>query len=380
MLLINFFFLPAIFFIGIITIYEDIKTAKIRRKWIVLGLLWSISGYFLLYLLGTLRLIDYGGINYSYIKDVFINTFISIGIAYLLWKSGIWAAGDAKLFIVYTLLIPLDYYSKSYLPYFPSFALLLNIFIPVFLFIMIIALFKLIDIAAYVFKNRNQKKGVLILAKETMVKIVAKIRGSWQNLLGLLIGYLAIFLGLQILMSRLHLRPIWIIMLMLIAFRPISEGIKKSRSLLLLTGIILVGYFGYKVIYHQGILELIPIFKSLICLILLFGILKAILNLYIKYTQVDKIDIYNLRPKMLLTDEVIKGFQKEFRGFKDALGTIYPDGLSESQAELIKKIYLEKGYKTIEVYKTFPFALWMFFGVMLTLWLKQNVLHIFKQY
>lgn len=378
MLLINFFFLPAIFFIGIITSYEDIKIGKIQRKWIVFGLLWSISGYFFLYLLSRLRLIDYGGINYSYFKDIFINTFISVVIAYLLWKCGIWAAGDAKLFIVYTLLIPLDYYSKGYLPYFPSFTLLLNIFIPVFLFIMIMAFFKLINIIIYVFKGENKKKGLFLFAKETLAKIMAKIRGSWQNLVGILIGYLSIFLGLQIMTSRLHLNPIWTVMLMLIAFKPISEGIKKSRGLLLLTSIILVVYFGYNVIYHQGILELIPILKSLIRLILLFGILKAILNLYIKYTQVDKIDIHNLRPKMLLADDVPKRFQKEFKGFQDELGTIYPDGLSDEQTELIKKIYLERGYETIEVYKTFPFAIWIFWGAILTLGLRQNVLHIFK--
>ncbi|MBL7130741.1 MAG: hypothetical protein ISS45_04990, partial [Candidatus Omnitrophica bacterium] len=174
---INFIFIPAVFFIGIVTSYQDIKFGKIKHKWIGMGLIYFILGYLLLYLLSALRIVDYRGINYSYIQELFINGLISIVIAYLFWKLGIWAAGDAKLFIVYALLIPLDYYSKSYLPYFPSFALLLNIFIPLFLFILIAAFLKLLNIA--ICRLINHRKNILILIKDCCQKISSKIRDGW---------------------------------------------------------------------------------------------------------------------------------------------------------------------------------------------------------
>ncbi|MDI6605604.1 MAG: hypothetical protein QME65_00430, partial [Candidatus Omnitrophota bacterium] len=288
----------------------------------------------------------------------------------------IWAAGDAKLFIVYTLLIPLDYYSKSYLPYFPSFTLLLNIFIPLFLFILIIAFLKLINMA--ICRLINYRKNILILIKECYEKISSKIRVGWQEILGALVSYAVIFLGLQILTSKLHLNPIWIIISILIVSRLISKGIKNNRIILLLTGIILLAYLGYEIIYQHHILQLILIFRNLIRLLFLFGVANGILNFYIKYTQTNQIDIHNLKPKMLLSDGGLKELRKELKGSQDDAGVIYPDGLSEEQAELIKKIYIEKNYKTIEIYKTFPFAIWMFFGVILTLVLKGNVLRILK--
>ena len=373
---INFIFIPAVFFIGIVTSYQDIKFGKIKHKWIGMGLIYFILGYLLLYLLSALRIVDYRGINYSYIQELFINGLISIVIAYLFWKLGIWAAGDAKLFIVYALLIPLDYYSKSYLPYFPSFALLLNIFIPLFLFILIAAFLKLLNIA--ICRLINNIKNILILIKDCCQKISSKIRDGWQEILGTLAGYTLIFLGLQILMSKLHLNSLWVIILIVIFYRVVSKGIKKSRKALLLTGIILAAYFGYQIFYRHDVLKLILIFKNLIRLLLVFGVANGVLNLYIKYTQVRKIDIHDLSPMMLLSDGGLKELRKELEGFRGDIGTIYPDGLSEGQTELIKKIYLEKRYQTIEIYRTFPFAIWMFFGALLTLGLQRSVLDIFK--
>jgi prepilin signal peptidase PulO-like enzyme (type II secretory pathway) len=77
---------------------------------------------------------------------------------------------------------------------------------------------------------------------------------------------------------------------------------------------------------------------------------------------------------MILSEEIVRKFDKEFR---EEIGTIYPDGLSADQVELIKKVYKTKGLETIEVYHTFPFAIWMLLGVVLTLLFKQDVLHLF---
>jgi len=65
----------------------------------------------------------------------------------------VWSAGDAKLFFVFSLLIPISYYSKSYLPVFPSFALLVNIFIPILLFLIFASCFYLLRLKAYRFKT-----------------------------------------------------------------------------------------------------------------------------------------------------------------------------------------------------------------------------------
>ncbi len=58
--------------------------------------------------------------------DLIINGSIAFTVGYLLWHFNFWAAGDAKLFSIYSLLIPLEYYSKNYIRYFSSSMLLVD--------------------------------------------------------------------------------------------------------------------------------------------------------------------------------------------------------------------------------------------------------------
>ena len=145
-------FLPLLFFISIIISYEDIKYGKVRNKWIILGLVWGLAiiffffiWYFIaspithFYYFNILQLPDGSPapvftIPLNYLSKVILNVVIALTIAFLMWRFKAWAAGDAKLFMVYSLLIPLKYYWKSYLVYFPSFVLLINIFIPIFIY------------------------------------------------------------------------------------------------------------------------------------------------------------------------------------------------------------------------------------------------------
>jgi len=150
-------FLPLLFFIGIITSYEDIKCGKVRNKWILLGLIWGliiIIFFFVWYFVASpitryyyfeiQNLPDNSPapvftVSLVYLWRVILNVVIALLIAFLMWRFNAWAAGDAKLFVVYALLLPLTYYWKSYLPYFPSFVLLINIFIPIFLYLLIVS-------------------------------------------------------------------------------------------------------------------------------------------------------------------------------------------------------------------------------------------------
>ena len=61
-------------------------------------------------------------------------------MGFLLWRFRLWSAGDTKLFTLYALLVPLDFYSKSFVFYFPSFNLLINLFIPLLLVLILNAL------------------------------------------------------------------------------------------------------------------------------------------------------------------------------------------------------------------------------------------------
>ena len=118
---INFLFLVPLAVIGLICAYTDIKYGKIFNKWIVFGLIYVFFLYVFLFSYKT---------SIDYIFELILNGAIAFLVGYLLWHFKLWSAGDAKLFAVYAFLIPLHFYSKSYTPYFPSFNLLVNVFIP----------------------------------------------------------------------------------------------------------------------------------------------------------------------------------------------------------------------------------------------------------
>jgi len=128
--LFDFLLLPVLFFIGLVTSYQDFRYGKIKNKWTILGMAWGLGIYILCiiwalifpYLSQIFPKISFF-ILPSYILKVFINSAFALIVGYLLWSFDFWSAGDAKLFLVFSLLLPLKYYWKSALPYFPSFAL-----------------------------------------------------------------------------------------------------------------------------------------------------------------------------------------------------------------------------------------------------------------
>lgn len=198
----NILFLPVLFFIGLITSYEDIKYGKIRNKWIRFGLFWGlfvIAFFFLWYLIAApvTRFFFFNVLGRpegspapvftvypSYLLNVLLNSALSLFITFLMWRQRAWAAGDAKLFFIYSLLLPLGYYQKAYLPLFPSFALMINIFIPAILFLFFRSAWHVAKLAIGNFSSLNLR---LYLKKK-----IAE-RASIKEQLLRMSGFLAIF-------------------------------------------------------------------------------------------------------------------------------------------------------------------------------------------
>lgn len=147
-MILNYLFLPILFFIGIVTSYQDFHYGKIKNKWIIFGASWGIGIWLLLLgwsqlspILSQIYSVDFSYVMPSYIFQVAVNSSISFAVGYLLWHFDLWSAGDAKLFFVISLLLPLEYYWKSAFPFFPSAVLLINIFSFALIFLVLKSLF-----------------------------------------------------------------------------------------------------------------------------------------------------------------------------------------------------------------------------------------------
>ena len=241
----NIIFLPVILLIGFITSYEDITSSRIKNKWVFSGLFYSFLVYAFVW-------VSYGlgifGDNLLWNFDKWcINLLISSITAYLLWHFKTWGAGDAKLFICYSALIPMGQYSRVYFDYyFASFLLLLAIFIPAtaFLFLKSIAYF----IKKFIL-SKDRKK-TIVLIKEKLVKIDKK------ELSAVMLGFFVFFLSLQILrytfynlLNKILPNQNIVLLISLFLFQRLSGIFKKNANFLLIFSIALILYFGFKTAY-----------------------------------------------------------------------------------------------------------------------------------
>ncbi len=121
-----------ILILGCVTSLEDIRSGKIKNHWILSAMAFTSCFYFLNFMTSY---VQYVALARDIVRDIFVNAGLALLTGIMLWKAGIWPPGDAKLFFAYALLIPLSYYSNGYLPYFPSLALLVNIFVAGFAYV-----------------------------------------------------------------------------------------------------------------------------------------------------------------------------------------------------------------------------------------------------
>jgi len=124
----NLIFLPAIFIIGAITSYEDLRYSKIRNLWVCAGLIYALGVYVAFWCISHVW-----GAGVSVPAEslkCLVNFFVSILVGYTFWQMRIWSPGDAKLFMVYSVLIPYAMFPLHFWKgYFYSFYHLLIVFV-----------------------------------------------------------------------------------------------------------------------------------------------------------------------------------------------------------------------------------------------------------
>jgi hypothetical protein len=250
-MILDYLFLPILLFICLITSYQDFRNGKIKNKWIILGIIWGLGVWILL--LGWSQLVPYvshyfempmGYIKPSYILEAAINSSISFAVGYLLWHFNLWSAGDAKLFFVVSLLLPLKYYMNSAVPYFPSAVLLINIFSFALVFLALKSLFIII-------KSFVKVPGI-ILPKEGIIQQSKKyIKANYKTLIKttlIFVSILFIFLIVRIKVRvSFNIAKInsWYLVIIFILLSKTSKYVRKIFKkvwLLIILYLILIPY------------------------------------------------------------------------------------------------------------------------------------------
>ena len=292
-MILNYLFLPMLFLIGLITSYQDFRYGKIKNKWIVLGLAWGVGIYVLFLIQG---IIAEPIISSSYIFKVFVNSFIALIVGYLLWHFNLWSAGDAKLFFVFALLLPLGYYWRTAVPYFPSSVLLINTFIPALIFLMFLGIFCVFKKGFSFFKTPKTFGTEQI--KKKLLSFKQNIKINYLNYLKIGIGFLLLFLIFKIILVEFQIN-ILILSALLILILLVIKKIFSNKNIIqvffqskflfiyfcIITFYIAVKYF----IYAQDILDIFAVFLPLLTKAFLFlgifGIATLLTSFYLGKTK-----------------------------------------------------------------------------------------------
>ncbi|MDP2663886.1 MAG: hypothetical protein Q8P08_00290, partial [bacterium] len=291
-----------------------------------------------------------------------INGFVALVVSYFLWNFSLLAAGDAKLFTLYAFLIPQEFYVNAYFPVFPSFVLLVNVFIPLVLFL---------TFKSLLFGCRKALEKIRETGFSELVKGI-RLKGFWARIFKffrMYIVFVMIMVVIQLGREKAlesfgnfdqNFSPIFLFLFLFFIYRFLFKFVAKSRLIGLLVivlgaGLILYLVFGGQTAFLFNILKLALIFMVLV------GFTLRILNFYIEQKEVSRMKVEGLEEGMFLgRQEIPQELQKK-------MGSVGRGGLGAEQLEIIKEFFKKSPEAEVRVYKTFALAPFIFLGALITI-------------
>lgn len=364
------FFLLPLFLVGTICAWTDIKDGKIKNKWIGLGFIWALILYAFLFVYNYFFLHQLG--NVGYVGGMMFNGFVALGLGYILWSLKLLAAGDAKLFALYAFLIPPEFYSKSYFWGFPSFILLINIFIPLLLFLV----FKsLIFTTGKVFKNKrifDGLRGALRKEKpkETLLKLLKLIKNY--------AGFVLVLIILQLALSKINLIPggvaktnysAYFFIALFFIYKFVFGLILKHKLLNFIITLSGLGASCYLILNGQTNFLLTTI-KIAIIFMVFVSVSQKLLTFYIDQRETKIIESKNLGVGMF------PYFHNIDNNLRLKLGEIDRSGLTQNQVDLIKEFLSNHPGGEIKIYKTFALAPFILLGAVISVWTSDSFISL----
>lgn len=354
--------LGGLLFIGIITSREDLHYGRIRNKWVLMALGYSLA----LTVLASLFLMAEGmPLSRNYLVQYGLNLAFALLFGILVWVAGLWSAGDAKLFLAFAALMPLPAYQHGYMQSFPAFAILINTLVPLFVIYTAVTLLR---------TTLRQKAEVLkgMAAPASVLKNVVIIFAfSWTGYA--VAGWLAVH-------------------------SPLVNSV-----IAMLCGVVILGYVvgksGVDMATAAGavaVIALLADYRSIMTSQFLLSFALTFLLawfmrqfiLHLGYEVFSReVFIEDLRPGMLPAENFLQlgergiifrkkkvlplGFLSDFmeRTEGNLLFKAARDGIAAEEAEKARLFHSERFLKhhTVRVYKTMPFAPFLFGGALLTI-------------
>lgn len=358
---------PAIAALLSVVVWEDFKETKIRNKWILGGVAYGAMVNIAVVIFGALA-----GYDFVYAQAAFtlLNAVISFAAGYAMWKYGVWAAGDAKLFSLVAFLLPLDFYKHAVMPWFNSFALLINIFIPYILIVSMQALVAMVLLIPRTLKNKGLNFSFRQLFQSVFtLKTFSVVWGIVFALI--LIQCLVFFVRSSQLVAVLN-NSLVVFLVIFLGQRKLKAVFEKGYARIF-SYFLAVNIFLYMWVMKRmalsGFLE--SMFQRTLLVMALMIVFNSIINWFIKRSETKTIDVGDVKEGDVLSTETLS----EIGGASADIGRVGAEGLTEEQ----RQILLRSANKParIMIYRRHPFSIYIAVGAIITMLLKTSLIHFF---
>ena len=370
-----FLFLAPLAIIGLVCSYTDIKYGKIFNKWIILSFFYI---FFLYLFLFFYNFTASNQENIQYAFKMLVNGIIAFFGSYFLWHFRLWSAGDAKLFAVYAFLIPLNFYAKSYVAIFPSFNLLVNLFIPLLLILTGYAFFALLKEG---YNSKDRIKKINLPGFKKIFKATVFLCQMFFGFVFVIILFrLLFFLTKEAPFSEILLNPFFIFGLLLLIMGRFSVLKQKNKWLsFIVYGVIII--YGSFLIFDGQPQVLENISKTALIFMILIGLTRQLLDFYIQKRETEGVKIKDIKGGMVLAKNEVSLILNRLKekGIIESFGRMDASGINKNQAELIKSLFSKNQELKIGTYKTFPFAPFLFLSAIISVLTQSSFLPLINK-
>ena len=323
-----------IFMLGIYTSVTDIRYGIVSNKSIILALA-----------AGTLvNIFYYLRYEETFVKLYFVNLTGMIILSVLLYGFHFWAAGDSKLLICMTALIPARLYETGNMVLVPGIYLFVMIFLLAYIYV-------LSESVIYLFGQKKRYQGNKLTRQKVKSFVV-------QYLISML--YLTALGSVwRVFFERLYDENIILFTTGNIFAVILINKIQFLRSKICILIITLIDL--YVIVFQHGVrFQLI----SLLILLIIY-LLRHFMNEY----NYEEIPTEAVKKGMVLSYMVIMQFTRSrVKGLSEETSEDMKSRITEEQAEAIRRWKDSKyGKETIIIVRKIPFAIFIFLGTVVFL-------------
>ena len=368
--LVQYLILLPIIYLGIVTSIEDYRLGKIYSRHILLGLAVGAGWYAMLAFFHWYFLNDPSVLT-DIVPRVIAATLIAFAVSTGMWWFNVWSAADAKLFTVFTLLMPLSVYMNENMNTFSPVILLVNAYSVAF--VVITADF-LVRVSGRVRMTAGDYRRADPAGRATMMSEAADyLKANWFSWLKTFLGLSFVLLMFRIvrgiareeLTSVVHWDDTTAFLILFLAFRPLHKLFQiKVVAVLIVGG--LAAFVGY--LFHLDptggrLFEMVGVGLWSLGLMMF----REIYTYWTRLVEVKAIPLGELEEHMIVSQATREQLvaQEVFRS--EEIKELGVEGLSEEHAKRIRQLYKnEQNEGMVEVEKTIPFAPFIFAGLIAT--------------